>query len=80
MNKRKKKKGSPNWQSLTAFNRCVLKCKKTLSSLLKWRFVLQYGRTALEVIMKCVLNINGEVTLVPTPSNYVGNFFEGKRF
>ncbi|XP_041348616.1 protein strawberry notch homolog 1-like [Gigantopelta aegis] len=36
----------------------------------------KFGRTALEVIMKCVLNINGEVTLVPTPSNYVGNFFE----
>ncbi|ESO95520.1 hypothetical protein LOTGIDRAFT_117101, partial [Lottia gigantea] len=35
----------------------------------------KYGRAALDSVMKSVLVLNGELPLVPPPSNYSGNFF-----
>ena len=39
--------------------------------------MLQYGRVALETVMKSVLDIQVDVATVPPPENYQGNFFKG---
>ena len=42
----------------------------------KFTFNLQYGRAALEAVMKSILR--HETPVVSPPSAYKGNFFDGK--
>lgn len=41
-------------------------------------FVLQYGRNALEIVMKSIVKLDSP--LVSPPSDFKGHFFKGMRF
>ena len=56
------------------FNECIISISALIHSIIiVW---LQYGRAALEVVMKSI--IGHDRALVSPPSTYSGNFMEGK--